>query len=91
MTGIIALMMLVSIFLGLCALFGLLWGVKTKQFEDYSKFLDGTKFDSEDALNDAYKMEQKKKEALKNRTNLKDNDKNLNKNLDKNEGYRPPD
>lgn len=83
MTGIIALMMFVSILLGMCALFGLLWGIKTKQFEDYSKFLDGTKFDSEDALNDAYKMEQKKKEALKNR---KDN-----KYLEKDKGYRPPD
>ena len=83
MTGIIALMMFVSILLGVCALFGLLWGIKTKQFEDYSKFLDGTKFDSEDALNDAYKMEQKKKEALKN---IKDN-----KDLEKDKGYRPPD
>lgn len=83
MTGIIALMMFVSILLGMCALFGLLWGIKTKQFEDYSKFLDGTKFDSEDALNDAYKMEQKKKEALKNR---KDNE-----DLEKDKGYRPPD
>ncbi|EPH10507.1 cbb3-type cytochrome oxidase assembly protein [Campylobacter ureolyticus] len=83
MTGIIALMMFVSILLGVCALFGLLWGIKTKQFEDYSKFLDGTKFDSEDALNDAYKMEQKKKEALKNRKNDKD--------LEKDKGYRPPD
>ncbi len=83
MTGIIALMMFVSILLGMCALFGLLWGIKTKQFEDYSKFLDGTKFDSEDALNDAYKMEQKKKEALKNRKDSKD--------LEKDKGYRPPD
>ena len=83
MTGIIALMMFVSILLGVCALFGLLWGIKTKQFEDYSKFLDGTKFDSEDALNDAYKMEQKKKEALKNRKDNKD--------LEKDTGYRPPD
>ena len=83
MTGIIALMMFVSILLGMCALFGLLWGIKTKQFEDYSKFLDGTKFDSEDALNDAYKMEQKKKEALKNRKDSKD--------LEKDKVYRPPD
>lgn len=83
MTGIIALMMFVSILLGMCALFGLLWGIKTKQFEDYSKFLDGTKFDSEDALNDAYKMEQKKKEALKNRKDNKD--------LEKDKGCRPPD
>lgn len=63
----IALMLTISTILGFLALFGLLWGLKTKQFDDYSKFLDGTKFDSEDALNDAYKMEQKKEEALKKR------------------------
>ncbi|CZE47898.1 cbb3-type cytochrome oxidase assembly protein CcoS [Campylobacter geochelonis] len=78
MSTILTIMLVVSIFMGLIGLFGLLWGLKTRQFEDYSKFLDGTKFDSEDALNDAYKMEQKKKEALKKRE-------------DKNSGYRPPD
>ncbi|MSN95670.1 cbb3-type cytochrome oxidase assembly protein CcoS [Campylobacter sp. FMV-PI01] len=68
MTSVIFLMVIVSITLGCIALFALLWGIKTKQFEDYTKFLDGTKFDSEEALNDAYKMEQKKKNALKNKS-----------------------
>lgn len=63
--GIIALMIGVSTLLGAFGLFALLWGLKTRQFEDYRKFLDGTKYDGEDALNDAYKMELKQKEATK--------------------------
>lgn len=51
----------VSTLLGALALFGLIWGVKNRQFEDYEKFLDGTKYDGEDALNDAYKMENRRK------------------------------
>ena len=67
MSGVIAIMLGVSTLLGALALFGLLWGVKTKQFDDYSKFLDGTKFDSEDALNDAVNLENRKKELMKNK------------------------
>lgn len=66
MSGILALMILISLFIGVILLVALLWGIKNGQFEDYSKFLDGTKFDSEDALNDAYKLDQKRKDALKN-------------------------
>lgn len=62
MGSIIAIMLGISTLLGACALFGLIWGIKNKQFEDYEKFLGGTKYDSEDALNDAYKMEQRRKE-----------------------------
>lgn len=77
MNSTIAMMLGVSIFLAFCAVFGLIWGIKNKQFDDSEKFLNGTKFDSEDALNDAYRMEMRKKEAL---------------NSDKNAGgYRPPD
>ncbi|MDO5045690.1 cbb3-type cytochrome oxidase assembly protein CcoS [Campylobacter sp.] len=63
--GIIALMIGISTLLGGLGLLALLWGIKTKQFEDYRKFLDGTKYDDEESLNDAYKMEQKQKEAAK--------------------------
>ncbi len=59
----IMMMLGVSLFLGLCALLGLLWGVRNRQFEDYSKFLDGTKFDSEEALNEAAKMQERRKNA----------------------------
>lgn len=76
MGAIIAIMLGISTFLGALALFGLIWGVKNRQFDDYSKFLDGTKYDSEDSLNDAYKMEKRKEELIKKK---------------KENGYRPPD
>ncbi|CAM2746683.1 cytochrome C oxidase subunit II [Campylobacter hyointestinalis] len=76
MGAIIAIMLGISTFLGALALFGLIWGVKNRQFDDYSKFLDGTKYDSEDSLNDAYKMEKRKEELIKKK---------------KESGYRPPD
>lgn len=75
MGAIIAIMLGISTLLGALALFGLLWGIKSRQFDDYSKFLDGTKFDSEDSLNDAYNMEKRKEEILKKKSG----------------GYRPPD
>lgn len=62
---VIALMLGVSIFLGIIALSALLWALKNKQFDDHDKFLRGVQNDGEDALNDAYNMEQKKKEALR--------------------------
>ena len=60
--GVLAMMIAVSTLLGACGLFALLWGLKTKQFEDTKKFLDATQFDGEDALNDAYLMEKRRKE-----------------------------
>lgn len=65
MNAIIALMLGVSILLAFIALGALIWGINTRQFEDYEKFLAGTKYDSEDSLNDAYKMEQRRKQASK--------------------------
>lgn len=75
MSGTIAMMIAVSLVLGFITLLGLIWGIKTRQFDDNSRFLDGTKFDSEDALKDAQNLENKRKEALKN----------------KQQGYKPPD
>jgi cbb3-type cytochrome oxidase maturation protein len=54
----------VSTALGAFGLAALLWGVKTGQFDDKSKFLDGARYDNEEELKDAVMMEQKKKEAL---------------------------
>jgi len=65
-SGIIAVMIGVSTFLGLLGLISLLWGVKSGQFDDEKKFLDATKFDDEEALRDAAAM-QAKREAAKNR------------------------
>jgi len=62
--SIMALMLGVSTFLGALGLIALLWGLKTGQFDDQSKFIDGARFDSEEELKDAVMMEKKKKEIL---------------------------
>ncbi len=62
---LIAMMLGASTLLGAFGLWALLWGIRTGQFDDHKKFLDGTQFDSEEALNDALSMENKKEELLK--------------------------
>jgi cbb3-type cytochrome oxidase maturation protein len=62
---VIAMMLGVSIFLGALALFAFMWAVKNGQFDDEEKFLNATKFDGEDELNDAISKEQKKEELKK--------------------------
>jgi cbb3-type cytochrome oxidase maturation protein len=62
--NIIALMLTISTALGAFGLFALIWGLKTGQFNDHNKFINGAKFDSEEDYQDAVMMEQKKKEAL---------------------------
>ncbi len=62
---VMTLMLSVSTFLGALGLIALLWGLKTGQFDDQSKFLDGARFDGEDELRNAVMMEKKKQEALK--------------------------
>jgi cbb3-type cytochrome oxidase maturation protein len=64
-SGIIAIMIGVSTFLGVIGLIGLLWGLKTGQFDDEKKFLDGVRNDGVDELRDAVALEKKKKEAIK--------------------------
>jgi len=63
---IIILMLGVSVFLGLLALIGIMWAIKTGQFDDKEKFLHQVQYDGEEELNDAVKQ-QAKKEALKKR------------------------
>lgn len=60
-SGIVAMMLGVSTFLGALGLIALLWGLRSGQFDDQKKFLDGALFDGEEELRDAAKMEQKKK------------------------------
>ena len=61
------MLVFISVLMGAVLLFGVLWGIKNRQFEDYRKFLDGANLDDEDALNEAYQLELRKKEALKKR------------------------
>jgi cbb3-type cytochrome oxidase maturation protein len=64
MSGSIMTMMIgISPFLGALALAAHIWGIKTGQFDDQSKFIDGARFDNEDELQDAIQMEEKKKRA----------------------------
>ncbi len=60
-SNIMILMLGVSTFLGAVALMALLWGLKTGQFDDQSKFIDGARYDNEEELRDAVMMEKKKK------------------------------
>jgi cbb3-type cytochrome oxidase maturation protein len=60
--NIIILMIGISTFLGALGLVALLWGVKTGQFDDQSKFIDAARYDNEEDLRDAAMMEEKKKE-----------------------------
>ncbi len=64
---VIGMMIFISTLLGAFGLFALIWGLKTGQFEDTGKFLDGARFDGEEELKDAVMMEQKKKELEERR------------------------
>jgi len=61
---LIAMMLGGSIFLGGLALIAFLWAVKNGQFDDEEKFLNATKYDGVNELNDAINLE-RKKEKLK--------------------------
>jgi len=63
---LVAMMLGASIFLGVVALSAFLWALKSGQFDDKEKFLNGAKFDGVDELNDAINKE-RKMEALKKR------------------------
>jgi len=65
--SIVILMLGVSTFLGVLGLIALLWGVKTGQFDDESKFIDGARYDNEEDLRDAKMMEEKRKEREERR------------------------
>ncbi|UFH58834.1 cbb3-type cytochrome oxidase assembly protein CcoS [Sulfurovum mangrovi] len=67
--NIVILMIGVSTLLGALGLIALLWGIKTGQFDDQSKFIDSARFDGEDALRDAVMMEEKKKKRQKKKEN----------------------
>ena len=74
--SIVILMIGVSTFLGALGLIALLWGVKTGQFDDQSKFIDAARFDGEEELRDAAMMAQKKKAQKKKREEEKEKETN---------------
>ncbi len=62
---VVAMMLGISTLLGGIGLFFLLWGLRTGQFEDEDKFLNGARYDGVEELQDAVMMEKKKKEAMR--------------------------
>ena len=67
--NIVILMIGVSTFLGSLGLIGLLWGVKSGQFDDQSKYKDGARYDIEEDKRDAKMMEDKRKKREEERKN----------------------
>ena len=80
--GIVILMIGVSTILGAIGLLGLIWAVKTGQFDDQSKFIDAVRHDNQEDLRDAAMLADKQK-AYKTKR-----DKEIKKNR---ENYMPPD
>lgn len=76
---VVAMMLGASTLLGAFGLWALLWGIRSGQFDDQKKFIDGAQFDSEEALNDAVMMERKKEAIIKEKEDKKK------------AGYHPPD
>ena len=79
---IVMLMIGVSTFLGALGLIGLIWAVKTGQFDDHSKFVNATHHDNEEDLQDAVMMAEKKKRYK---------EKMKQERLEKENNYRPAD
>ncbi len=63
--GVVILMISVSTFLGILGLLGLIWAVRTGQFDDHSKFIDAVRHDNEEDLRDAAMMTEKKEKYKK--------------------------
>lgn len=58
-TNTLILMISASIFLGSLGLGAFIWGLKTGQFDDQEKMMQGVLFDGEEELNDAANKEKK--------------------------------
>jgi len=66
-SNIIGVMIGISTFLGALGLVALLWGLRTGQFDDQKRFLEGAQHDNEEDLQDAVLMDQRREEAKKKR------------------------
>lgn len=70
-SSIMILMLSVSTFLGALGLAGLLWGLKSGQFDDQSKFIDGARYDNDEDLKDAVAMDEKQKKQKEKEKNYR--------------------
>lgn len=65
-SGMIAIMLSVSLLIGLLGLIAFIWGLRTGQFDDEKKFTQGLLMDGVDELNDAYRNDLKRNLNAKN-------------------------
>ncbi|WP_295697914.1 cbb3-type cytochrome oxidase assembly protein CcoS [Helicobacter mastomyrinus] len=75
-TGIIAVMLGVSLILGLFGLLAFIWGLKNGQFDDANKMMQGVLFDSVEDLNLAARAD-KKQNTLHSNTKGENNEQNI--------------
>jgi cbb3-type cytochrome oxidase maturation protein len=89
--SIVILMIGVSTFLGALGLIALLWGVKTGQFDDQSKFIDAARFDGEEEMRDPAMMQQKQEDQKQKVEKKKAQAKEEAIKREKQKNYMPPD
>lgn len=58
-SGMVGVMLGVSVFIGFLGLMAFIWGLRTGQFDDEKKMMQGVLFDSEEDLVDAANREKK--------------------------------
>lgn len=59
--GIVMMMLGISLMLGAMAMFGVLWAIKSGQFDDKDKMMNTVLDDGEDSLNEAAEKQRRKK------------------------------
>ncbi|WP_104748513.1 cbb3-type cytochrome oxidase assembly protein CcoS [Helicobacter cetorum] len=64
-TGILSLMLVVSVLMGLVGLVAFLWGVKSGQFDDEKRMLESVLYDSSSDLNEAILEQERQKHSPK--------------------------
>lgn len=77
-SGMIAIMLGVSLLIGLLGLIAFIWGLRSGQFDDEKKFTQGLLMDGIDELNDAYRNDLKRDLAkIQHSKNKEANNENL--------------
>ena len=66
-TGMVGVMLGVSVFIGLLGLIAFIWGLRTGQFDDEKKMMQGVLYDNEEDLNEKASIDRKKQEAIQSR------------------------
>lgn len=59
-SGVLIMMLIVSIGIGLIGLLAFFWALKTNQFEDGERMMQNALFDNEEELNSAKTLEEKR-------------------------------